>query len=117
MKNMCEEVHFSKFAGLQAYSCQLYCQMNSFTGIFRQHLKSSHASPCIDLSPTPHPSTCCQHLWETLLFTVLSRNSTNETHYINYSSLYFFLCSLQFFPTQIQLHNPKKPNQIKVTVN
>ena len=35
MKNMCEEVHFSKFAGLQAYSWQLYYQMNSFTGIFR----------------------------------------------------------------------------------
>ena len=29
---MCEEVHFSKFAGLQAYNWQLYYQMNSFTG-------------------------------------------------------------------------------------
>ena len=30
---------FSKFAGLQAYSRQLYYQMNFFTGTFRQHFK------------------------------------------------------------------------------
>ena len=30
---------FSKFAGLEAYSRQLYYQMNSFIGIFRQHFK------------------------------------------------------------------------------
>ena len=28
---------FSKFAGWQAYIWQLYYQINSFTGIFRQH--------------------------------------------------------------------------------
>ena len=36
---------FSKFAGLQAYSRQLYYQMNSFTGFFRQHFKPPHAPP------------------------------------------------------------------------
>ena len=41
---------FSKFAGLQAYSQQLYYQMNSFTGIFQQHFKSPMLPPCIDLS-------------------------------------------------------------------
>ena len=48
---------FRKFAGLQAYSLQLYYQMNSFTGIFRQHFKPSSPmlAPCIDLSP-PHQS-------------------------------------------------------------
>ena len=30
---------FSKFAGLQTYSWQLYYQMNSFTGIFWQYFK------------------------------------------------------------------------------
>ena len=30
---------FSKFGGLRTYSRQLYYQMDSFTGIFRQHLK------------------------------------------------------------------------------
>ena len=45
---------FSKFAGLQAYSRQLYYQMNSFTGIFRQYLKpSSHAPPMYWLKPPP----------------------------------------------------------------
>ena len=39
---------FSKFGGLQAYSRQLYYQMNSFTGIFQQHFK---LPPCFDLSP------------------------------------------------------------------
>ena len=43
---------FSKFEGLQAYSRQLCYQINSFTGIFWQHFKPSHAPPpCIDLSP------------------------------------------------------------------
>ena len=42
---------FSKFAVLQAYSWQLYYQVNSFTGIFRQHFKPPMLSPCIDLSP------------------------------------------------------------------
>ena len=36
---------FSKFAGLQAYSQQLYYQMNSFTGFFLQHLKPPSRSP------------------------------------------------------------------------
>ena len=47
---------FSKFAGLQAYSRQLYYQMNSFTGIFWQHLKPPPPPillPCIDLGPLP----------------------------------------------------------------
>ena len=51
---MCEEVHFSKFAGLQAYSWQLYYQMNSFTVIFRQHCKSPHAPPMYWLKPPLH---------------------------------------------------------------
>ena len=34
---------FSKFAGFQAYSRQLYYQMNSFTGIFWQHFKLPNA--------------------------------------------------------------------------
>ena len=69
---MCE-VHFSKFAGLQAYSRQLYYQMNSFTGIFQQHFKPSMLPPCIDLSPTsnfeepptplPHVLNTCGKLW------------------------------------------------------
>ena len=62
---------FSKCAGLQAYSRQLYYQMNSFTGISRQHFKPTPPSqcspPCIDLSPLPIKfSPCSQHLWETL---------------------------------------------------
>ena len=40
---------FSKFAGLQAYSRQLYYQVNSFTGIFQQHLLPPMLPPCIDL--------------------------------------------------------------------
>ena len=36
---MWEEVHFSKFGGLQAYSRQLYYQINSFTGIFQWYFK------------------------------------------------------------------------------
>ena len=41
----------SKFGGLQAYSWQLYYQMNSFTGIFQQqHFK---LPPCFDLSSSP----------------------------------------------------------------
>ena len=42
---------FSKFAVLQAYSWQLYYQVNSFTGILRQHFKPPMLPPCIDLSP------------------------------------------------------------------
>ena len=52
----------SKFAGLQAYSWQLYYQMNFITGIFGQHFKPPPCSPIIDLSPLP----CSQHLWETV---------------------------------------------------
>ena len=44
---------FSKFAGLLAYSWQLYYQMNFFKGIFRQHLKPPMLPPCIDLRPPP----------------------------------------------------------------
>ena len=43
---------FSKFGGLLAYSQQLYYQMNSFTGIFRQH-KLPHASPMFWCKPPP----------------------------------------------------------------
>ena len=62
---MCEEVHFSKFAGLQAYSCQLYLQMNSFTGIFQHHFKPPHAPHVLTQAPPP-PSNfeeppCSQH--------------------------------------------------------
>ena len=64
---------FSKFAGLEAYSRQFYYQINSFTGIFRQHFKLPHASPMCWLKPpcqilkSPPPSLCSLHLWETLL--------------------------------------------------
>ena len=44
---------FSRFAGLQAYIWQLYYQINSFTGIFRQHFMPPLLPPCIDLS-FPH---------------------------------------------------------------
>ena len=55
---------FSKFAGLQAYSRQLYYQMDSFTGIFWHHFKLPHApsmywlEPPIKFeepTPTPNP--------------------------------------------------------------
>ena len=46
---------FSEFAGLQAYSRQLYYQINSTTGIFNRILSPPHAPPYIDLSP-PSPS-------------------------------------------------------------
>ena len=42
-----------KFAGLQTYSQELYYQMNSFMGIFRQHFKPPMLPPFIDLSPPP----------------------------------------------------------------
>ena len=45
---------FSKFAGFQAYSYQLYYQTNSFTGIFRQHFK--HTPP--GSPPLPPCSSC-----------------------------------------------------------
>ena len=59
---------FSKFAGLLAYSWQLYNQMNSLTGIFRQHFKPPPMLPsCIDLSPHHQIlEKIPQHLWETL---------------------------------------------------
>ena len=42
---------FSKFAGLQTYSQQLYYQMNSFRGIFQHHFKSlTMLPPYTDLS-------------------------------------------------------------------
>ena len=44
---------FSKFAGLQAYSRQLYYQINSFTGIFWQHFKPPMLPTCFGLSPLP----------------------------------------------------------------
>ena len=63
---------FSKFTGLQAYSWQLYYQMNSIIGIFRQYFKPPMLPPCIDLSsphhilksppPSPHVlNTCGKH--------------------------------------------------------
>ena len=36
---------FSKFTGLQNYNRQLYYQMNSISGIFRQDFKLPHAPP------------------------------------------------------------------------
>ena len=43
---------FSKFGGLQAYSPQLYYQMNSFTGIFQRvystHQNGDTAQKCIN---------------------------------------------------------------------
>ena len=44
---------FSKLAGLQVYSQQLYWQMNSFTGFFQQHFKPPHAFPMYWLKPSP----------------------------------------------------------------
>ena len=59
---------------LQPCRRQLYYQMNTVSGIFRQHFKPlAMLPPCIDLSS--HPSDfeespllpkCSQHLWETL---------------------------------------------------
>ena len=69
---------FSKFASLQAYSRQLYYQMNSTTGIFNIILSPPpHASPMYWLKPPQSnfeehcPSMegsppCSQHLYETL---------------------------------------------------
>ena len=58
---------FSKFAGLQAYSQQLYYQMNSI--IFRKHFQKHFQSL---MPPPPHQilkssPPCSQHLWETLV--------------------------------------------------
>ena len=60
---------FSKFAGLQAYSQQVYYKMNSITDIFDSILNSPMLPPCFDLSPPIKfwggpPSS--QHLGETL---------------------------------------------------
>ena len=46
----------SFLVNLQAYSQQLYYQMNSFTGIFYSILSPPILPPCIDLSPPPSPS-------------------------------------------------------------
>ena len=70
---------FSKFAGLQAYSWQLYYHIYSFTSIFWQHFRAPLPllPPCIDLSPPikfwrapphPPPPLCSQYLWETLIY-------------------------------------------------
>ena len=68
----------SKVASLQAYSGQLYQQMNSFTGIFpRFYLDfKNHSPPHVltqaspsnfeDSPPPPFLPPCSQHLWETL---------------------------------------------------
>ena len=48
---------FSKFAGLQAYSQQLYYQMNSTTGISQQNFKPPHAPPMYWLKPQLWPLT------------------------------------------------------------
>ena len=45
---------FSKFGGLEAYSQQRYYQMNSFTGIFRQHFKLPPYSPHVLTYASPH---------------------------------------------------------------
>ena len=47
---------FSKFPGSQAYRRELYYQMNSFTGIFRQHFKP----PML-----PHQILKCPHMFST----------------------------------------------------
>ena len=52
----------SKFAGLQAYSQQLFYKMNSTTGIFQQNFKPPMLPPCIGAALPP----CSQHLWEIL---------------------------------------------------
>ena len=61
---------FSKSAGLQAYSRQLYYQTNSFKGIFQQHFKPPMLHLCTGLRPPIKfwraPPPCSQHLWEIL---------------------------------------------------
>ena len=47
----------SKFAGLQAYSQQLFYKMNSNTGIFQQNFKPPMLPPCIGAAPPPMFST------------------------------------------------------------
>ena len=60
---------FSKFADLQAYSQQLYYQMNSTTGIFQQNFKLPlMLPPCIELSikfwrAPPHVLNTCGKPW------------------------------------------------------
>ena len=65
---------FSKFAGLQTYSRQLYYQMNSFT-VFSTIFKAPHAPPS-NFEESPYGgnkgTALSQHLWETLF---LSRKS------------------------------------------
>ena len=58
---------------MQAYSQQLYHQMNSFTGIFRQHFKAPpHAPPMYWLKPphqtlkTPHVLNTCRKPWSSI---------------------------------------------------
>ena len=57
---------FSEFAGLKAYSWQLYYQINSFTGIFWQHFKAPpppHAPPMYWLKPPFHVLNTCGKPW------------------------------------------------------
>ena len=76
---------FSKFGGLQAYSRQLYYQMNSFTGIFRQYFKLPPCPPCFDLSHPPplhqifSSPPCSKHLWETLVYTTAAMGLRNSS--------------------------------------
>ena len=82
---------FSKFAGLQANSRQLYYQMKSFTGIFDSILSSPRVlteSPH-QILKSPPPSQwgresstqCSQHLWETLYTDVkITYNNTRMIH-------------------------------------
>ena len=55
---MCEEVHFSKFAGLQVYNWQLYYQklatlLSTPSQVFFNSILNPYMlPPCIDLSPS-----------------------------------------------------------------
>ena len=54
---------FTKFAGLQSYSWQLYSHKNSFTDISQQHfIPPSPNPPHVSIQAPP----CSQHLWEAL---------------------------------------------------
>ena len=109
---MCEEVHFSKFAGLQAYSRQLYYQMNSVTGIFQQHFKPPMLPPCIDLShphqilnsPSPHVlNTCGKPCIPWMDLSKICDKIQFWSISVSLGSMYFFLFQ-SLYPLQKKLY-------------
>ena len=108
---------FSKFAGLQVYSQQLYYQMNSFTVILQQHFKPPPMlPPFLDLSPPPSNfeepplPPYSQHLWETLfivkdvankkrIFNVNQSFQTIMHRTVTYSMFIYFKYLLYYLPS------------------